>query len=141
MTDATRLLTLSPHELDHLFHTGTVGEIPDGPARGTAIIAPGTRHAPLWARLVRWMLWQGKVFDAKNGVLKNRVLPVHLECLQARVYKAQSWHDGKECIVLDYHPRNTRDELRQIGPCLFLGTVYDARQRRRRGQFCLEFGH
>ena len=69
------------------------------------------------------------MFDAKKGVLKNRILFFGLEAIVARVYKGESWLDGKECIVLDYSETSLlahyiRDEIRQIGPDLYLGKVY-----------------
>ncbi len=73
--------------------------------------------------------WQGKVFDAKKGVLKNKILPFGLNAIIAKVYKGPSWLDGKECIVLDYSDTSIiaqwiRDEIRQIEPGLYLGKVY-----------------
>ena len=52
-----------------------------------------------------------------------------LEAIIAKVYKGPSWLDGKECIVLDYSDTSllaarVRDEIRQIGPKLYLGKVY-----------------
>jgi len=45
------------------------------------------------------------------------------------VYKGKSWFDNKECIVLDYSKtsllaKHIRDEIRQIGPGLYLGVVF-----------------
>ena len=115
--------------LDDLFKSVDAGPIPDGEAEGTAIIAPGTAFTPLISRFINGFAWQGKVFDAKNGVLKNRILPFGLNAILAKVYKDKSWLDGKECIVLDYSDTSIvaqwiRDEIRQIGPGLYLGKVY-----------------
>jgi hypothetical protein len=62
-------------------------------------------------------------------VLKNRILAIGLSAILARVYKGPSWLDSKECIVLDYSETSLvahwiRDEIRQIGPNLYLGVVY-----------------
>ena len=127
--DVEKLLTLSQAELDALFTKSSPGEIPDGEADGTAIVAPGTKFSPTIARFVSNFAWQGKVFDAKKGVLKNRILPFGLNAIIAKVYKGPSWLDGKECIVLDYSDTSLiaqwiRDEIRQIEPGLFLGKVY-----------------
>jgi hypothetical protein len=127
--DVEKLLTLSQAELDALFTKSSPGEIPDGEADGTAIVAPGTKFSPTIARFVSHFAWQGKVFDAKKGVLKNRILPFGLNAIIAKVYKGPSWLDGKECIVLDYSDTSLiaqwiRDEIRQIEPGLFLGKVY-----------------
>ena len=47
----------------------------------------------------------------------------------AEVYKGPSWFDNKECIVLDYSKTSlvaerVRDEIRLIGPGMYLGLVY-----------------
>ena len=127
--DIAKLLSLSQSELDALFTNSLVGEIPDGEADGTAIVAPGTRFSPTIAKFVSHFAWQGKVFDRQKGVLKNRILPFGLNAIIAKVYKGPSWLDGKECIVLDYSDTSTiaqwiRDEIRQIEPDFYLGKVY-----------------
>lgn len=127
--DIAKLLSMSQAELDALFTNSPVGEIPDGEADGTAIVAPGTHFSPTIARFISHFAWQGKVFDAKKGVLKNRILPFGLNAIIAKVYKGPSWLDKKECIVLDYSDTSViaqwiRDEIRQIEPKLYLGKVY-----------------
>ena len=127
--DVAKLLTMTQPELDALFTNSPVGDIPDGEADGTAIVAPGTHFSPTIAKFVSLFAWQGKVFDAKKGLLKNRILPFGLNAIIAKVYKGPSWLDGKECIVLDYSDTSVvaqwiRDEIRQIEPGLYLGKVY-----------------
>ena len=85
--DVDRLLTMSQEELDALFTASPAGEIPDGEAEGTAIVAPGTRYSPTVARFISNFAWQGKVFDAKKGVLRNKILPFGLNAIIAKVYK------------------------------------------------------
>jgi hypothetical protein len=132
--DVPQLLKMSQAQLDELFTNSAAGEIPDGQADGTAIVAPGTNYTEEIAKFVSLFAWQGKVFDAKKGVLKNRILPFGLNAIIAKVYKAPSWLDNKECIVLDYSDTSfiaqwIRDEIRQIGPGLYLGKVYWDRKR------------
>jgi hypothetical protein len=132
--DVAKLFTLSQAELDALFTNSPVGEIPDGEADGTAIVAPGTNFSPAIASFISHFAWQGKVFDAKKGVLKNRILPFGLNAIIAKVYKGPSWLDKKECIVLDYSDTSViaqwiRDEIRQIEPKLYLGKVYWEKKR------------
>lgn len=127
--EIAQLLQLTQQELDDLFTASEAGPIPDGQADGTAIIAPGTAYSAEIASLINHFAWQGKVFDAKAGQLKNRILPFGLNAIIAKVYKAPSWLDGKECIVLDYSETSlvahwVRDEIRLIGPQLYLGKVY-----------------
>jgi hypothetical protein len=128
--DVSQLLTMSQAELDALFSQNEAGAIPDGQADGTAIVAPGTNFSQNIAKFVSVFAWQGKVFDAKAGLLRNRIGPFGLNAIIAKVYKAPSWLDGKECIVLDYSETSMlahwiRDEIRLIEPPgLYLGKVY-----------------
>jgi hypothetical protein len=126
---ADQLLKMTQAELDDLFKASDAGPIPNGEADGTAIIAPGTTYSADIALLINHFAWQGKVFDAEAGNLKNRILPFGLNAIIAEVYKAPSWLDGKECIVLDYSKTSlvahrVRDEIRLISPQLYLGKVY-----------------
>ena len=136
------LLKMTQTELDDLFKASQPGPIPDGPAEGTAIIAPGTTYSPEIAKLVNLFGWQGKTFDAAHGVLRNRITVFHLNAIVAEVYKGPSWLDGKECIVLDYSKTSTvaqwiRDEIRLIGPKMYLGKVYW--EKKRLIDFALQF--
>lgn len=129
--DATRwgLLKAPRQRLDELFGQSVAGAQPDGEGVGTAIVCAGTWFAPVLAWLARWFCWQGKVFDAREGVLKNRVTPFSLRAIKAKVYKGESWFDGKECIVIDYSKTSfvakmVRDEIREVAPGLYLGKVF-----------------
>jgi hypothetical protein len=127
--DIPQLLQMTSEQLDQLFSSSPVGEIPDGPAKGTAIIASGTSFSAEIAEFVSLFVWQGKIFDAKSGVLRNRILPIGLNAIIAKVYKGQSWLDDKQCIVLDYSETSLvahwiRDEIRLIDPSFYLGRVY-----------------
>ena len=128
------LLKMSQAQLDELFTNSAPGEIPDGEAKGTAIVAPGTTYTQEIAEFISHFAWQGKTFDAKKGVLRNRILPFGLNAIIAKVYKAPSWLDGKECIVLDYSETSLlahwiRDEIRETAPYLYLGKVYWGKKR------------
>ena len=127
--DVPQLLTLTQAQLDDLFASSPAGDIPDGEAQGTAIIAPGTKYTAEIAELINHFAWQGKVFDAKRGLLKNKILVLGIQAIIAQVYKGPSWVDGKECIVLDYSQtslvaKHIRDEIRLIGPKRYLGVVF-----------------
>jgi hypothetical protein len=127
--DVPQLLQMTNEQLDQLFSSSPAGDIPDGAAKGTAIIASGTRFSAEIAEFVNLFAWQGKTFDARRGVLRNRILPIGLNAIIATVYKDKSWLDNKECIVLDYSEtslvaRWIRDEIRSIGPNFYLGRVY-----------------
>ena len=123
------LLGMTQAKLDEIFTASEAGPIPDGEAHGTAIVAPGTIFSRETAFFVNHFAWKGKVFDAKMGLLKNKISAFGFPAIVARVYKAPSWLDGKECIVLDYSETSIiaqwiRDEIRQIQPNFYLGKVY-----------------
>lgn len=127
--DVPTLLKLTSSQLDDLFKQAEAGPIPDGPAKGTAIIAPGTNFSDEIAELISVFAWQGKTFDAKHGFLRNRILPLGLNAIVAEVRKGNSLLDSRECIVLDYSKTSTvahwiRDEIRMLAPKFYLGRVY-----------------
>lgn len=141
-TTIPELLRMSQDQLDDLFRASPAGEILPGEAKGTAIIAPGTNFNDNIAQFVNHFAWQGKVFDPEKGVLRNRILPFGLNAIIAKVYKAPSWLDEKECIVLDYSETSLvaqwiRDEIREVGPRTYLGKVYWGKKRLI--DFALEF--
>ncbi len=132
--DLTKLFQMSQAQLDDLFTAASAGPIPDGEAEGTAIMAPGTVYSPQIAAAVNHFVWQGKTFDSKHGVLRNRIGVLGLNAIVAEVYKGPSWLDQKECIVLDYSKTSLvagwiRDEIRQIAPDIYLGKVYGGKKR------------
>ncbi|HZJ16989.1 MAG TPA: hypothetical protein VFD27_18180 [Chthoniobacteraceae bacterium] len=136
------LLKMTQAQLDDLFRGVPAGAIPSGEAEGTAIIAPGTEFTPEIARFVNHFAWQGKIFDPEHGVLRNKITAFGLKAIIAKVYKADSWLDGKECIVLDYSETSMvaqwiRDEIREVAPSVYLGKVYWASKRLI--DFALEF--
>jgi len=74
------------------------------------------------------------VFDPERGELRNEVSAFRRKLIRAKVYKAPSWFDQKECIVLDYShtslvARKIRDEIREVAPGLFLGIVFWGRTK------------
>jgi hypothetical protein len=127
--DNAQLLKMSFEQLDELFGSSPSGPIPNGPAEGRAIIAPGTEFSDEIAALINIFAWKGKEFDAEHGTLTNRLLVFGINAIVAQIYKEASWFDQKECIVLDYSKTSLvahwiRDEIRLIGPDFYLGRVY-----------------
>jgi len=140
--DPAQFMKMSQAQLDELFKASPPGSIPDGEAKGTAIIAPGTVFSPEIAEFISFFAWQGKTFDGKHGVLTNRILPFGLNAIVAEVYVDKSWFDGQPCIVLDYSKTSLvahwiRDEIRLVAPNLYLGLVYW--DKTRLINFCLQF--
>jgi hypothetical protein len=138
----SEMLKMSQAQLDDLFTQSPAGNIPNGEAKGTAIVAPGTTYTQNIADFVNHFAWQGKVFDPAKGVLRNKILPFGLNAIIAKVYKGPSWLDNKECIVLDYSETSLlahwiRDEIREVAPNIYLGKVYWSKKRLI--DFALEF--
>jgi len=131
VADVKELFDMSREQLDALFANSPAGEIPNGESRGTALIAPGTVCTKEIAECLRFFAWQGKTFDGNKGQLKNRVTPFGVNAVSAKVYKGPSFHDQKECVIIDYSELRpvqwVRDEIRLIAPQLYLGKVYWAK--------------
>ena len=134
VADVSDLLRMSSDELDELFRQSTGGELPDGEAEGTVLVESGTKLAGPAAKLIHFFAWKGKVFDREKGELRNEILPFGIEAVRAKVYRDDSWFDGKETIVLDYSKTSLvahwiRDEIRTVGPGLYLGLVFWERDK------------
>ncbi|HKV67487.1 MAG TPA: hypothetical protein VJN72_05320 [Gaiellales bacterium] len=129
LVDVPALEAMSQAELDDLFRASPAGDIPNGKADGTVLIAPGTALTETAAKLAHLLAWKGKVFDPERGELRNEVFLTGILAIQAKVYKGASWFDGGECIVLDYSHTSLvahwiRDEIRLVAPDLYLGIVF-----------------
>ena len=129
-----QLVGLSAQQLDDLFAASPAGPIPTGNTNGKAIIAPGTPIAGILALVVRLFFWQGKVFDPEQGILRNKVSPIGFKSVVAKVYRGESWFDGKECIVIDYSQTSkvaqfVRDEIRMVSPGVYLGVVFQGSKK------------
>jgi hypothetical protein len=127
--DVPTLFTKTKEQLDELFRGAEAGPIPNGKAKGTALIVPGTAISDELARVVELFVWQGKTFDAAAGVLRNRISVLGLNAIVAEVYQGKSLLDEKPCVVLDYSKTSLvakwiRDEIRLVAPHLYLGRVY-----------------
>ena len=122
------LLKMSREELDALFAQSPPGPIPNGDAKGTAILDPGSPNAAQLAELAE-NLWQGKTFNAQTKTLMNRVTVFGVKAIAAKVYEGESLFDKKKCIVIDYSETSAvakpvRDEIRLIAPGEYLGRIY-----------------
>src|ERR1039458_3089623 len=97
--DANQLLTMSQAQLDDLFKASPAGPIPNGEAKGTAIVAPGISFSRAIAEFVSFFAWQGKTFDSTHGVLSNRL---------THFGRSEESRVGKECRSRwsPYHSQN-----------------------------------
>ena len=141
--NALELLAMSADDLDDLYRDSSIGEIPRGKGVGTAVLVPSQKIGQLLAKLTALVAWQGKVIDDDGRHLVNLVTPLRLRAIRAGLYRADSWLDSNPCIVIDYSTtslcaRWVRDEIREVGPGLFLGLVY-LRKRRLPVRFVLDF--
>ena len=110
-------------QLDALFATGTASAAPVGFARGHILLRVDGRR--LRARL-QGLVWKGKVFHP-DGTFINQW--AGFRAIASCVAFGSSWHDGQPCLVVQYPPGtpifgNTRDELRELSPGLWLGRFY-----------------
>lgn len=120
------LKRLTTFELDRLFEQAQPGVIPVGYARGQVLMMTDAKLPKLRARLAS-TAWKGKHFE--NGGEFINQWP-GFTALRGKAEVGTSWHDGKPCHVLEYPSDtplfgNTRDELREITPGLFLARLYE----------------
>ena len=121
---------MNARQLDDLYGRSPAGAIPGGVGRGIALVFPGSRFFNgVFAQATCLFGWQGKIFDRSRRRLVNRITPLRIHAIEAEVYEGPSRFDGNACIVLDYSKtslvaRSIRDEIRNIGPGLYLGFAY-----------------
>jgi len=122
------LVHMCPDELRALYCAAKPGPIPEGCTDGRAFRHAGTCLAESSTKMTG-LLWHGKEFDSCTCSLKNRWC-LGITAVEAKVCYGESWLDGCPAIVMDYRGvspvvwRHVRDELRQIGPCLYLGAMF-----------------
>lgn len=80
---ATELLDKSSGDLDRLYWSSSSGPMPDGDGNGTVLIATGTMLGRIIVQASRAVARQGKVFEAKNGILCNKVSPFRARAISA----------------------------------------------------------
>jgi hypothetical protein len=127
-TEST-LLAMSNRALDGLFRSSPPGRVPNGNMRGTLVAFSGTPLAKPVSRLAYLVGWQGKVVNSRRGTLVNKISPLRLRAIKALVGLGDSWVDGSPCVLIDYSrtslvARSVRDEIRLVGPQLYLGVIW-----------------
>ena len=121
-----RLSCMSWHELQELYRNAAPGTLPCGFVRGRSLFNPCEALAGPRTRVAN-CLWKGKHFCPDDGTLVNQWLAVR--AIRANIYPGDSWLDGKPAHILDYGDssfiwRNARDEMRQVGPGLYVGAMF-----------------
>jgi hypothetical protein len=121
------LRRLSPEQLDQLFAQGRACELPVGAYRGTVLLEVEA-HLPRVRARISSALWKGKEF-APDGDFTNRWF-AGIRAVPSHAALETSWYDNQPCVALEYPPgsalfANTRDELREIAPGIWLGRFYE----------------
>jgi len=124
--DGAALRQMTAAQLDALYQSATTGITPRGKVRGIPIVAPGKPYGPTASKAAR-AVWQGKVFRDDGATAVNRFFG--LRVIEGRLYTAPSWVDGRPSLILDYQGTSRiygryRDEIRQVGPNLYLGVMF-----------------
>lgn len=113
-------------QLRALFMASDVGNPPVGTIRGK-LIRLADRRGVVRTALTN-AVWKGKS-AAADGSFVNRWVG-GVEGIGSRYVVGPSWVDGNPAVVIEYPPgtplfANTRDELREVAPGLYLGPLYD----------------
>jgi hypothetical protein len=122
-----QLRRMSACELAELFSRSEMGRPPVGPGRGRVLCKVDTRHPRLKAGMNN-AVWKGKTVACDGAVINRWAFGVKAIGVRAEV--GPSWIDGRPATVFDYPPDtpllgNTRDELREVAPGLYLGPLYE----------------
>jgi len=125
---ADDLVVTSKVELDARFQATPAGPIPHGRGTGTVLALPGSPIARPLSRLLG-LVWRGKNFRPQSRDLKNLISPLAIPLIRAEVSTAESWLDGRPCVLLDYSKSSwvagwIRDEIREVSPGVYLGIVW-----------------
>ena len=104
--------------------------MPVGKVSGRVILFPGTGLTRPASKVAR-LMWQGKIFKNEQPMAVNRFFG--LKIIKANVYQDRSWLDGRPSLILDYSQTSRlyapyRDEIREVGPGIFLGLMYSRTQ-------------
>jgi hypothetical protein len=125
LTSLKQLQRLGERELECLYAQTEAAPPLVGYVRGRVLILAGGRFPHTRAKLFG-LVWKGKHFD-EEGCFINQW--AGFRALQSNATYGESWYDGRPCLVLEY-PAGTplfadlRDEVRQVGPGLYLIRAY-----------------
>lgn len=121
------LRKLSSAELAELFTRSELGNIPVGDLKGQMLHLTD-KCLPKVKVLTSNLVWRGK-YLGPDTYFSNRWIG-NRRWIGAYYVIGPSWMDGKPAIILEYPPgtpffTNLHDELREIAPGLYLGTVFE----------------
>ena len=120
-----QLAGLPPDQLEAMFRAAKAEAVPVGTAKGK-ILHHFKARMPRVKIAVQQAMWKGKVFH-DDGTFINQW--AGFKAIRSRAVIGPSWLDGKPCLVLEYEPGtpvfgNTRDELREVSPGVWLGRFH-----------------
>ncbi|GAB4181702.1 MAG: hypothetical protein Fur006_16990 [Coleofasciculaceae cyanobacterium] len=135
------LMNMSQVELDELYKKSSVGKIPEGEGKGTALFLFGLKVGEVFAPIIHLIAWQGKIFHPEQNLMINRATPFRIELLKAQIYKGNSLLGDGEAIIVDYSKTSiftpAKDEIREVAPGIYLGHALWGKMRLT--MFALEF--
>lgn len=122
------LACMTRSELEAIYRNAQPGNLPTGSVQGRSIILPEESFEGRRSRMANAM-WKGKRFDSVNGAFVNQWAIGR--AVRGRAYLGESWLDGQPSLILDYAGtspliwRNSRDEMREVAPGLYIGFMHD----------------
>ena len=130
ITSIDQLYQMDPSSLESLYQGSTATSAPAGKVKGRVLLFSGTRLARPASKVAR-LMWQGKIFKNEQAMAVNRFFGIRV--IKGRLYQGQSWFDGRPALILDYQGtsllyRSYRDEIREVGPGIYLGLMYSRTQ-------------
>jgi hypothetical protein len=126
----TRLEDLKRMSCDELqqIYAGAAcpGSQPVGFARGEILFLVNMRRPEANKRKAN-LVWKGKHFNEQGEFINQWVGG---RAVRSHVYTAPSWFDNRPSLILEYPEKvpyfgKMRDELREVGPGVYLSVVYD----------------
>ncbi len=119
------LKQMTPCELEHLFASAGVGQIPSGWTPGELLVLTDFPIPKVSEALAR-RYWMGKEIQP-DGSFINQFR--YRQRFPSKAVIGPSLYDGKPAIVMAYPPgtpffRNIHDEFREVSPGLYLGRIY-----------------
>lgn len=121
-----RLTCMSWAELETIYRSAKPGDVPVGFVRGRTLYHPCAALAHVRTNIAN-RLWKGKHFYPEDATLINQW--PGFRAIRADISMGTSWLDGQPAHILDYADksfvwRDVRDEMRQVGPGLYVGAMY-----------------
>lgn len=134
-----QLRGMSRCRLEDLFRHGTCDVPPIGAYRGEILLFTEFYRHPKLSRRLSGLAWKGKHFE-EGGTFINQF--VGLKALRSCVGAGPSWLDSQPCVVLEYADGTplfgtTRDEIRRIGPDLYVVLLFERTTGEMRGILAL----